>query len=526
MFWADAVVGDIRKKLKTRIEGGDPLIVRDEKTASGRVHVGSMRGVAIHSIIRTLLKEERVPAAFLFEINDFDPMDGLPVYLDAKMYEEHMGKPLCTIPSPDGKAKNFAEYFAQEFIEVIKTSGFAVDEFPRASELYRSGKMNDVIRAALLHADTIRDIYKKISGSDKGKDWLPLNVVCEKCGKIGTTKVHTFDGTFVTYTCEPDMVTWAKGCGHKGKISPFDGNAKLPWKVEWAAKFKTYNVSVEGAGKDHSTKGGSRDIANAISREVFEYESPFDIPYEFFLVGGKKMSSSKGAGSSSKEIADLVPPHIFRLALLQKHPKSTLEFTPDGDTIPLLFDRYDEIAGKYFGDAKDDQARLFEVIHLGEQVKEHFLPRFSQIAFISQIPSVDVYEHAESMKGAPLTKEDKKEVELRLAYALNWIKEFTPEDYMFEIQKTVPKQARGFSGAQKHALQKLLEYINSTEKIDGQEMHTKLHDIRKEADIEPKEFFGALYISLLGKESGPKAGWFLSVLDRDFLIERLREVST
>jgi lysyl-tRNA synthetase, class I len=60
--------------------------------------------------------------------------------------------------------------------------------------------------------------------------------------------------------------------------------------------------------------------------------------------------------------------------------------------------------------------------------------------------------------------------------------------------------------------------------LDGQELHTKLHDIKKESGIAPKELFSAIYISFLGKDSGPKAGWFLSVLDKDFLERRLEEV--
>jgi len=38
-----------------------------------------------------------------------------------------------------------------------------------------------------------------------------------------------------------------------------------------------------------------------------------------------------------------------------------------------------------------------------------------------------------------------------------------------------------------------------------------------------KEFFGAIYISILGKDSGPKAGWFLSVLPKEFLLKRLKK---
>lgn len=525
MFWVDKEVTNIEKTLSDAIKKGKTLIVRDEKTASGRVHVGSVRGVAIHSAIRTALKEKNIPAKFLFEINDFDPMDGLPAYLDKREYQSHMGKPLCNVPSPDGKAKNFAEYYASEFVDVIKQSGFVVDEFPRASELYTSGKMNDVIKTALEHAGTIRKIYKDVSKSDKGKDWLPISVVCESCGKVGTTKATAFDGVQVSYTCEQNLVEWAKGCGHSGKVSPFDGNAKLPWKVEWAAKFKVYDVDVEGAGKDHSTKGGSRDIAKHISEKVFQYPNPFDIPYEFFLVGGKKMSSSKGAGASSKEISELVPAHIFRLALLGKQPKRTVEFTPDGDTIPLLFDRYDQIAEKHFEGVGDDDARLFGVVHAGEKLVDRFLPRFSQVAFISQIPSVDIFEHVAAMKGDALAKEDKKEVELRLKYAENWINKFTPEDYLFEIQADAPKATAKFSEKQKKALGRVADYISSEKKLDGQETHTKLHDIRKETDIDAKDFFSAIYISILGKESGPKAGWFLSVLDKTFLEERFKEVS-
>lgn len=531
MFWADRVQGDIKKSRKASIASDKTLIIRDEKTASGRVHVGSMRGVAIHGVISEILSEQGIQNTFLYEINDFDPMDGLPLYLDEKEYREYMGKPLYTIPSPDGKAKNFAEYFASEYIDVIEQTGF-YPEYYRASELYTSGKMNEAITLALLNAETIRTIYKKVSGSVRPPDWYPLSVVCESCGKIGTTKTISFDGEEVEYECRSDQVEWARGCTHSGKISPFDGNAKLPWKVEWAAKFSVLGVDIEGAGKDHSTKGGAREIADTIAKEVYAIRPPFDIPYEFFLVGGRKMSSSKGSGSSAREIADLIPTEIFRLALLGKDPKRTVEFMPEGDTVPLLFDWYDRIAEKYFSGVTDDDARLFQFIHEPEERKEEhgslqkrFLPRFAQIAFLSQLPHIDLEREVENMKGEALTEEDTHEIHHRARYAAQWLKEVAPEDYRFELQEEVPERALSFTAEQKNALRKVLEYIQNVKTLDGQELHTKLHDIRKEVDIEPKEFFSALYVSLLDKESGPKAGWFLSVLDKDFLEKRLGEVS-
>ena len=62
------------------------------------------------------------------------------------------------------------------------------------------------------------------------------------------------------------------------------------------------------------------------------------------------MSSSKGRGSSSREVADLFPPELVRLLLLQREPQRVIEFNPEGDTVPLLYDTYDSYAGKYFSD--------------------------------------------------------------------------------------------------------------------------------------------------------------------------------
>lgn len=526
MFWGDRIISEIKTKYAKKIESGEPLVIRDEKTASGRVHVGSLRGVAIHGIIAEILSEQKIKNKYLFEINDFDPMDGLPFYLDQEKYLPHMGKPLLDVPSPDAHAKNYAEYFAQEFTNVIREIGFEPEHY-RSSDMYKQGKYNEAIKLALLNADKIRQIYKKVSGSDKEGTWLPIQMICQKCGKIGTTKPINFDGKEVEYVCEENLVTWAKGCGYHGKNSPYDGNAKLPWKVEWAAKFKVLGVDIEGAGKDHSTRGGSREISDAIAREVYKINPPFNIPYEFVQVGGKKMSSSKGAGSSSREIADLLPPEVLRLMLLRKNPVQVIDFLPDGDTIPILYDTYDKMAEAYFKKEDNDDARIFKLINIGnKKLKERFLPRFSQVAFLAQMPHMDILEEVEKMKGSALTEDDKEETKYRADYARKWLATYAPEDYKYELQESVvPQAAKNFSPEQKKALSMVLEYVKGQKELDGQELHTKLHEIKKETNIEPKALFSAIYLSFLGKDSGPKAGWFLSVLDREFLERRLKEVT-
>ena len=522
MFWVDETVD----KIIETYPGKEEFTIRDEKTLSGRVHVGSLRGVVIHGIIAQALNERGKKAKFLFEFNDYDPMDGMPKELEGQGYDEHMGKPLCNIPAPDGKAKNFAEYYGAEFLSVINELGF-FPELPRASRAYREGKMNDWIRLALTENRQIREIYRRISGSEKPEHWSPVQVICEQCGKVGSTDVLSFDGEKVKYICTKDKVKWAVGCGHEGETSPFDGNAELTWKVEWPAKWNAYNVDIEGSGKDHNAAGGSHDIGIAICDEISKTSVPFNIPYEFFLVGGKKMSSSKGIGQTARDIADQLPPEILRFLML-KTPQRVIEFDPEGDTIPRIFDAHDDTAKWYFTkEEKDtvqtDLARLFELSQVKEgKVEERFLPRFSQLVFIIQIPRLDVYEEVVKMKGEALTDLDKEEIDLRIKYAKKWLENYAPDKYRYELQEKLPDVAKELTEIQKEFTTKLAGQLEAFDNWDGETMHGAIHElVKSNENYTPKECFQAIYTLFLGKDFGPQAGWFLSALDKRFVVDRL-----
>src|SRR3989344_1176612 len=260
MFWADIIA----KNLKDKKE----YLVNDSKTPSGKVHSGALRGILIHDFIHRALLTQGKKSSYTYGFDDFDPMDGLPVYLDQAKYKKYMGVPLSAVPAPAGEG-SYAKYYANEFIEVFNQLG-AKPEIYWTSEAYKAGKFDESIRIALDSAETIQEIYHQVAGSQKIKNWLPFQPVCPNCGKIGTTLAHSWDGKEVAFTCEKDTVEWAQGCGYEGKVSPFGGTGKLPWKVEWAAKWFTFGINVEGAGKDHSSKGGSRDVSNAIAAKVFK----------------------------------------------------------------------------------------------------------------------------------------------------------------------------------------------------------------------------------------------------------------
>jgi len=516
MFWADEVV-----KRFLDLSQKNNFLISDYKTPSGRIHVGALRGVLIHQVLTQALIELDKKAAFRYGFDDYDPMDALPVYL-GEDYEKYMGMPLSNIPSPEPGAKSYGEFYAKEFQQVFEALGVKA-EIVWTSKLYKEGEFDKAIKIVLDEVKKIREIYKEVTRTGKSADWYPLQVICPSCGKVGTTKVTGWDGKEVEFICQKDLVAWAKGCGQEGKISPFGGKAKMPWKVEWAAKWFIFGTDIENAGKDHMTRGGSFDVASAIAKEIFKIDPPFAIPYEFFLVAGAKMSSSKGLGVSAKEIAETLPPTLLRFLMIRPRPSKTIDFDPRGITVLTLFDEFDKAAQTYLKDKKTDLSRAFWFSQVFDKFEvPKYLMRFSKIAYLIQMPNVDIKVRAEEEKGAKLTDIEKKELEERIDYAKKWLKVYAPEHFKFEVKKILPAEAGKLTNQQKQFLSQILELIE--EKVwKGEDLHHEIHKLRKESGLDPREAFSAIYLIFIGKDSGPQAGWFLASLDRDFVVKRLKE---
>lgn len=505
MFWADKVAEEIINSGKYK-----PYWVDDMFTPSGFAHVGSIRGPLVHDMAYKALKDSKQEVKWTYIANDFDPIDGLSPELE-KNFQEYLGVPLRKVPSPQKGFSSFADYFAKDFQKTLRALGVEA-EFLSSWDMYHDGKFNEVIKTALDNSEKIQDIYQKVSGSQKReKGWLPLQVICEKCGKVGTTRVHEWDGKTVAYICEPDMVKWAKGCGNIARISPFDGNGKLPWKVDWPAHWKVLGITIEGAGKDHSSAGGSRDIAKALCDEVFNYPDPFNLPYEFFLIGGKKMSSSKGLGLKVRDLASLLPAELGRFLFIKTDYKRAVEFDPFGTmAIPVLFDEYQKAADAYFNKENEDLARSFELSQVKKNIEKPPKIRFSVLAQWVQMPNME--------------EEIKKEgLEEWAKYAKNWVENYAPESEKFTVLKDLPKEVEGLSSKQKELLFKISEELNK--KWTGDDFQTRIYDIGKELGLDGKQTFAAIYLSLIGRDHGPKAAWLILSLDREFVKERFNKVS-
>ncbi|HET7678140.1 MAG TPA: lysine--tRNA ligase [Candidatus Limnocylindrales bacterium] len=521
MYWADELAAG----------ASGPQVVNDSKTPSGTVHVGSLRGVVMHDAIRRAVADRGEEVVFRYGVEDLDPMDAQAL-LTPDAVEQAMGRPLCRVPAPEGSPhENYARHFAGLFLETFDGLGIR-PELYWMSEQYGSGAMDPYIARALDQAPLILAIYATVSTVRHPADWLPIHVICENCGRIGTTYATGWDGREVTYECRPELVEWAVGCGHRGRVSPFGGNGKLVWNVDWAARWSLVGATIEGCGKDLATKGGSRDRADAISRQVFEREPPVNVPYEFLNIGGRKMSTSKGYGAAAHEMAELLPPELLRFLFLRQKPRRHLEFDPGGDTIPGLFDEFDRIAAAVAGrpvrgELPPDPERIFRMSLVEPDADaateaSRYRPAFRHLALLVQVPGVDLQERLAAEKGAPLDAEEAAIADQRTRVARAWLESFAPDRYRVEVRRDdLPAEAAGLSEAQRAFLGALARAARDESPGSGDAWQDLIFRTAQSLGLPSGEAFGALYLAFLGRPNGPRAGWLVASLPGDFALARL-----
>ena len=176
MFWAD--------ELAERVSG--PQVVNDSKTPSGTVHVGSLRGPVILDVIVRALRSRGLETTLLYGVDDLDPMDAQSL-LTPDAVERAMGMPLAHVPDPvDDGHDSYARHFAGLFIDTFARLGIHPDRYYWMSELYAAGDMDRYLRVALDRAATVRDIYRRVSHVERPEGWLPVHVICPRCGRVGT----------------------------------------------------------------------------------------------------------------------------------------------------------------------------------------------------------------------------------------------------------------------------------------------------------------------------------------------------
>jgi lysyl-tRNA synthetase class 1 len=526
VYWADELAASV----------SGPQVVNDSKTPSGTIHVGSLRGPVILDVIVRALRSRGLETTLLYGIDDLDPMDAQAL-LTPDAVDRYMGAPLAHVPdvADDGHA-SYARHFAGIFVDTFAGLGIHPDRYYWMSELYAAGEMDRYLRVALERAAMVREIYRTVSHVERPEGWLPVHVICPRCGKVGTTLARDWDGETVAVECLPDLVEWATGCGFSGRVAPFGGAAKLPWNLEWAAQWSHFGVTIEPCGKDLATAGGSRDRSDAIARQVFDREPPLNVPYEFLNIGGKKMSTSKGRGAAAHEVAEVVPPEQLRFLFVRPRPNHAMDWDPQGtDAVPRLFDEFDRVAAASAGipvkgELPPEPERLFAAALLdpaADVVAEgsRYRPPFAHLALLTQIPGVSVVDRLSAEKGSSL---DARELEIlgeREAAARAWRESYAPERSRLAVQRDgLPQLAAGLEPAQRSALASLADAVDPlpASAWNGETLQAAIFDAARAAGVPAGRAFAAIYAAFLGQPHGPRAGWLLASLERPFVVERLR----
>lgn len=497
IHWADVIAQNVLSR-------GNKHTVASGITPSGPIHIGNMREVVTADAVYKALVDKGADVRLIYIADTFDPLRKVYPFL-SKDYEAHVGKPLSEIPCPCGGHKSYAEHFLLPFIEALHTLSIRPVVY-RADVLYKEGKYVEAIKKALTNRDAIAKIMAEVAGRDLEPDWNPFNTICKECGRLSTTKVMGFD-------IEKETIDYVCKCGSSGTVS-MTGGGKLNWRVDWPARWPIFGTTVEPFGKDHATAGGSYDTGKRIAREIYGYEPPHPIVYEWIMLKGKgAMHSSTGLAISINDMLDIVPPEVLRYLIIRQKPEKHIEFDP-GLAFLNLIDEYDQVEG-------DQRAHQLSRT-------EGTVP--SKIPFRHMVTAVQIvedggFDYLLTVLGrTDYDTSDKEAIRQRANNARNWLAKYAPLFVKFKVQDTIPPQVKSFTREQKLALAILADQMEHG--MSGQEIHDNLYRVAKETGLDGKQVFETVYLALLGLKSGPRAGHFLASLEKDFVVKRFKEASS
>ncbi|MDH7517925.1 MAG: lysine--tRNA ligase [Candidatus Thermoplasmatota archaeon] len=513
MHWADVLADELLKENKKHV-------LATGITPSGPIHIGNMREILTTDAVYRCVLEKGGDAELIYIADDYDPLRKVYPYLP-QSYAEHVGKPICEIPCPCSKHKSYADHFLTSFLNSLKEVGVKPSVY-RASEMYKKGLYNESIQIALENTKKIKDILEKISNRKIPKEWLPFNVKCENCGRISTTKPTLYEYPIIEYTCE---------CKYSGEADVRKGGiGKLPWRVDWPARWKMLNVTFEPCGKDLATVGGARETGAKIVEEVYGYPHPALLVYEFIMLKGQgAMHSSRGTALSAEEMLKMTPPEVLRFLIVKNQPNKHIVFDP-GLGILDLVDEYDREERVYFAKEKEIKG-MKDLKKTYELSQPHSIPKTApfQLPYKHLVTLIQIGKNWENTKKIlirtgqipkDLKKEDAEHIKQRIEHVQYWLEKFAPDNIKFEVKEKLPKIT--LSKEQNIFLSKLKEEIKDL-KWEPEEIHKKIYEISEENKIQIKTAFQAIYQIILGQEQGPRAGYFLSNLDKKFVLDRITE---
>jgi lysyl-tRNA synthetase class 1 len=499
--WLDKVAKDTVEREKSLGRRLSVIRVESGLGASGLPHIGNV-GDAIRSFgIKLALETAGYRSELIAYSDDFDGLRKVPAGFPAWL-KDYIAHPVSRVPDPFDCHASYAEHVGFLLRNSLDKLGVEY-RFQSGTEAYKSGVLNEQIRSILSHSKSIGRKINELVGQSKYEQNLPYTPVCDQCDRIYTTQSLSFNPKkdTVHYRCEGTKLgeKFLKGCGYEGEAKVSEGNGKLMWKVEFAARWAALDIRFEAYGKELTD---SVKINDWVAEHALKYPPPSHARYELFQdKSGRKISKSVGNLVTPSEWLEYASPESLRL-LMYKRIVGTRNVSLED--IPVYMEDFDDLEEYYFSKARDPnemkdakQRGLYEytmLLRVPEGKGVHVPYRLlCQLAAVAPRGSEEDYV-VKRLVAYGMVKEATPGLRRRISWASKWAaREGRPQGKRVDVSPKAMIAIREFAGA----IQRL---------SDPDAIQNAAFEAVKKNGLKPRDFFPMVYSILLGSDRGPRLG--------------------
>ena len=490
---------------------GSPVLFETGYGPSGLPHIGTFQEVLRTTLVRRAFEamigakpEDGKTRLVAFS----DDMDGLRKVPDnvpnQQLLQENLHLPLSRVPNPfDSAHDSFAAHNNAMLREFLDRFGFHY-EFVSASDRYNSGAFDDALRQVLRKNRQILDIMLPTLREERRQTYSPVLPVSPQTGRVLQVPVEVVDAEIGTirFTDEDGTVVEQSALG---------GMSKLQWKVDWAMRWYALGVDYEMYGKDLTDSG----VQSGKIVQVLGGRKPEGLIYELFLdEKGEKISKSKGNGLTIDEWLTYGSEESLGFFIFP-NPKSAKQLHVG--VIPRAVDDYWQFRERLAEQELDKQLGN-PVWHLA-RANGGFEAAEAPGAGDSLPVTYGLLLNLASVLGAEASEASLRdylasyigagsitpELEVLIGTAVAYTRDY--------IVPTLNKRAPTANEAE--ALRALDTYLaQADEGISAEDLQTQVYEIGKREEygfVSLRDWFKALYQTLLGSEQGPRMGSFIAL---------------
>ncbi|KQN21636.1 lysine--tRNA ligase [Sphingomonas sp. Leaf30] len=491
---------EARKLLKRYPQGkqGAPILFETGYGPSGLPHIGTFNEVLRTTMVRNAFHAlSDTPTRLIAFSDDMDGLRKVPDNVpNGDMLREHLGKPLTQIPDPFGTHSSFAAHNNAILREFLDRYGFDY-EFASSTEYYTSGRFDEALKGVLRHFQGIQDVMLPTLRAERRATYSPVLPISPTSGIVLQVPIEVIDAEAGLIAFEDE--------GQRIEQSVLGGKAKLQWKVDWAMRWVALGVDYEMAGKDLID---SVTQSSKIAR-VLGGRPPEGFNYEMFLdENGEKISKSKGNGLSLDQWLTYGPQESLAF-YAYREPKKAKSLQMG--VIPRAVDEYWQFRGNYAGqDLKQKLGNPVHHIHDGK-LPEGELPvtfglLLNLVGVMGDASKAQVWGYLANYV-PDASAESYPELDKLIDHALAYGRDF--------VAPTLKRRAP--EGVEIAALERLdAELAALPADASAEDVQNIVYEIGKTGGFETlRDWFKALYETLLGSEQGPRMGSFIALYGID-----------